>query len=329
MQINRIEIGIISIDLLNNPIIMYYPYLRAKQFELYALEEVNVKIYKNTLPIVEPVTSATNKVANGIYRRLAVLNRAMILIINPQHGKLNVGEVETHLVNGLLTHHSALTLGYIITNITSASEIKTFLSSHSGRQKALIFRGNLVPKQLAAVDTIVKSTPPAHLIFDSSKTGRTTQNAFSWHSQRVLITDGFDRQDRNLDYPVTSGFNSDYATYRADGWQGIGDFLTIGDSFKEGGGQPYVVTLHITRNTTSGLIAHHFSSSTLATIPGDAPLKFIEACKDLVTSRHTTGLLSSGMTEFRNWHSTSFFPGLGAPKQASMQHHIELLSSLV
>lgn len=111
--------------------------------------------------------------------------------------------------------------------------------------------------------------------------------------------------------------------------KGIGDYQTVGDSYKEGGGQPFVVTLHITRNTPQGVITQHYSSITDSTIRGDAPLKFTEACDLLVTSPLVRPLMSTGMTMYRNWHAAGFFPALGPPKQASIQHHIELLSSLV
>jgi hypothetical protein len=306
---------------------MYYPYLRGKQFELYALENVNPAVFRNTLPIVEPV--ATNKVANGIYRRLAAASRPMILVVNPQAGPLDQPAVERDIVGGLLSSHTALTLGYIVNPRTTPAELRAFLTSSLDLPKAVIIRANFLPGTLTSLNAEIQLNSPAHLIFDSSKTSHVTQQAFAWHPHRVLITDGFQLQQRNADYPNDSVFISDYATYRANGWNGIGDYQTIGDNYRDGGGQPYVVTIHLTRKTAQGVITQHYSSVTSRTLPGDAPLKFTEACNSLVACPFVAPLSSTGITMFRNWQASGHFPALGPVKQASLQHHIELLSSLV
>jgi hypothetical protein len=307
---------------------MYYPYLRGKQFELTALENVAPAVYLNTLPIVEPVAALTNKVANGIYRRLANANTPLILITNPQNGALTEANVHAHFVNGLLNAHVNLTLGYIVSQRTTAAHLRAFLTANRTHQKAVIFEANFVPALLNAFIQEIRANQPNYLIFESRKTSHITQNAFA-HPNRILITDGFQSRARNVDYPADSAFTSDCFTYVAAGWNGIGDYQTVGDNYKEGGGQPYVVTLHLTRDAGGNLIAQHYSSTTRQTLPGEAPLKFTEACDALVTSPLTIPLASSGLTMFRNWHAAVHFPQLGAAKQASIQHHMELLSSLV
>ena len=308
---------------------MYYPYLRGKQFELYALEHVDNAVFRNTLPIVEPVSASSNRVASGIYRRLAASRTPMILILNPQFGPLTSTDVERDIVNGFLSGHTRLTVGYIVNPSTTSAELNSFLTSNPQFQKAVFFRANFLPATLASLQNVIRANPPAHLIFESSKSSHITQQAFSWHTNRILVTDGFQAQERNADYPADSVFVSEFATYKANGWQGIGDYQTVGDKYKDGGGQPYVVTLHVTRNSTQGVITQHYSSVTRRAFPGDAPLKFTEACNSLVASPVVAPLASTGVTMYRNWQTSRHFPQLGAAKQASIQHHIELLSSLV
>ncbi len=280
------------------------------------------------MPIIEPVSGMTNRVANGIYRRLNAANTPIILIVNPEFGVLSETDVRTHLVNGILNTHANLILGYIVGQRTTIAELHIFLTSNPNNLKAVIFHANFVPAMLNAFVREIQVNQPAHLIFESRRTSYITQNAFI-HPNRILITDGFQSQSKNANYPNDSVFTSDCYTYRAAGWNGIGDYQTVGDNYREGGGQPYVVTLHITRDAGGNLITQHYSSMTNRNLPGEAPLKFTEACNELVTSPFIIPLTSTGINMFRGWHITAHFPQLGAAKQASIQHHMELLSSLV
>lgn len=308
---------------------MYYPFLRGKQFELQALRGVKATIFKNTCPIIEPVTKPTAKVANNIYKDLNTLQIPMILILNPENGDLSQADVETHFVNNLLSGNSRLSLGYIVNQNTNPADLKSFLLSFPTYKKAVIFRSNFLPSLLASIQNEVSANQPDVLVFDATKSGPSTQRAFNGHPNRVLITDGFQKQDRNANYPASSVFISDYGSYKSDGWQGIGDYQTIGDVFTDGGGQPYVVTLHLTQQTSQGLVTNHFSSFTGRSLPGQPALKFTEACSALVTDPATAGITSTGVHAYRGWYASSHFPQLGAAKQASIQHHMELLSSLV
>ncbi|MGC4058190.1 MAG: sce7725 family protein [Chitinophagaceae bacterium] len=310
---------------------MYYPFLRGKKFELYSIENVNVNVFQNTLPIVEPVGAPTNAVANGSFKRLAVAKRPFILIINPQHGKISRAKVESHLLNGLLATHTGVSVGYIVVQTSTAAEVRTFLTSYPGRGKALIFRGNFTPVILDQILIEVRMNVPDVIVFESSKTSTVTQNAFAWHPHRVLLTDGFHRASRNADYQALpdTAFEADYSNYIANGWQGIGDYQTVGDIFREKGGQPYVVTLHVTSNVVSGVQTNHYSSHSKSTIEGHAPEKFTEALNKLVACPKITPLNSTGLDMYRDWHARGHFPQLGAAKQASLQHHFELMSSLV
>jgi len=308
---------------------MYFPYLRGKQFELEALLGVPMAVYGNTLPIVEPVNSSSGK----FYLKLAQQARPFILIMNPQHpkrGRLGVGTVQTSLVDTSLLSHPALSLGYIVDQQLNISELQSFLTSNPTKDKAIIFRYNPIPTDLAAIDRVLHSTPPTYLIFDERLTSVRTRAVFAWHTQQALITDGFQKQDRNSDYPALSAFDSNLSTWRTDGLVGIGDYLSIGDHFQEGGSQPLVVTLHLTIPATHGLEMHHFSSTISATIKGPVAPKFREAARMLVTSPKVLGLpASTGIAMYQDWDARAHLPHLGAAKRASMQHHIETMSRLL
>lgn len=309
---------------------MYFPYMRGKQFELATLVNVNVGVYQqNTIPILEPVASPTG-VYRGLYNRLATQSIPLILVMNPFHpqNRLTVAQVQG-IVDRELAAHPSLTLGYLIDQRFSLAGLTFFLNSNPNTNKAVIFRYNPLNADLIAIQRALGAQPVEYIVFDDKKTNAGTRNAFNTHPQRVLMTDGFQRQERNSDYPAASAYESNHRTWRTDGWYGVGDYLTVGDYFQAGGGQVYVVALHLTVNTPNGVEVLHFCSTINANTQGQAAQKFAEANASLVNSPHVTPLTSSGLTLFRNWYTTNHNPQLGAAKQASLMHHMELISSLI
>lgn len=167
------------------------------------------------------------------------------------------------------------------------------------------------------------------LIFDQHKTGISTQSLTYRLASRILLVDGFKRENRNADYVLSSFFDSMYNTYVANGWTEIGDYLTVGDHFSASGGQPYVITLHLTTNANGTLNVLHFSSMSNPSVGGLAPQKFSEANALLVNDPAVAGLNSTGLDLYRQWYNLSHNPQFGAAKKASIMNHIELLSSII
>ncbi|MCC8410000.1 sce7725 family protein [Mucilaginibacter sp. UR6-1] len=305
---------------------MYFPYLRGKQFELEALTEVSSTVFSNTLPILEPINLTSR--AKGLYDRIAGQGVPLILIINPYYGSLTIANVQ-NLIDTNLANHQNLIIGFLIDERFSLADLNAFLTSNSNLSKSLIFRHDPFPAELAAINSAILANSVDYILFDDTKVSNQTKAAFINHPRLVLISNGFQRKSRNRDYQQTSAFNSNFETYRNNGWFGIGDYLTIGDYFSDGGGATYIVTLHITRHSPKGLITHHFSSTYQSKTKGLTAPKFAEANSLLVTNPNITPLSSSGLTLYRGWHNTKHNPQLGAAKKASMMHHIELMSSLI
>lgn len=308
---------------------MYFPYLRGKVFELEALIEVPQFVFSNTMPIIEPINVTTR--GKTLYRTIVSRLAPFILITNPVHlvsRPLTTAAVQD-LIDTTLQNHASLNLGFIINQNFNLAELQAFLNSNPTRPKSLIFQHSPFPAQLQSIQAAIAAHPVTYIVFDDRSTDSPTRAAFAHQSGRVLITDGFQRKSRNLDYRNTSTFASNFATWKSNGRAGIGDYLTMGDHVNDGGGGAYVITLHITRSTPNGILTHHFSSTYQPTVQGLTAPKFAEANALLVTSPDFVSLNSSGLTLYRSWHNTQHNPQLGAAKKASMMHHIELMSSLV
>jgi len=306
---------------------MYYPFLRAKKHELLALLAIPAGNFSKMLPILEPVTVSAQALSS--YRNLSASGRRVILITNPTHGDTTAGDVQRLLIAGALSTHPNLTLGLVVDKDFSMTALTGFLGNNLSHEKAIIFRYNPRPSDVTAMAALLPSHPEVkHLIFDDRKIA--SSGAFTWHPQRVIVSDGFQREEKNANYGSSSSFHSYMTTIAAMGFAGFGDYLTVGDAYSDGGGIGYVVTLHLTSPDGSDLNVNHFSSVTDSHIRGLQPPKFKEACASLATSAILKALpRTTGIDMYLDWHARDHYPSLGPPKQASMQHHLELICSMI
>ncbi|OGX91497.1 sce7725 family protein [Hymenobacter coccineus] len=309
---------------------MYFPYLRAKEFELKTILGLPPHVFERALPIVEPIN--LNKLK--LYKQIAVENRPLILVTNPTQGKdrPSGSEVQKFLVEEALASHNHLILAHVITNKLHVGAVQSFLTANPFHGKALIFQHLPLLTDLHTIDQLLrKHSEVKYIVFDLSYAHELLSSPVAWHPGKVLIQDGFQAEDRNSEYPPKSKFASPFATWSKSGFAGYGDYLINGRKYTDGGGRVKVVALHLTEPPVgSEVVMHHFKSTSLADVSGLAPTKFKEACAALVTAPATSKMKpTSGLSMYANWHLKDFFPQLGAAKQASMQHHIEVMAKLV
>ena len=132
---------------------------------------------------------------------------------------------------------------------------------------------------------------------------------------------------RNRDYPPMEFFSDLHLTYDTLGYENFGDYLTIGEQYREGGGPAYAVALHLTyRNQEDDdavWIKHYVSDSNDG--PSDPGIKAKEAL-DKLASEWTSGSSLLPYTEplriLLDYQSRNHYPGLGIFKKLSMWHHL-------
>lgn len=306
---------------------MYYPFLRGKKHELLTLLNVPTSLYSKMLPIVEPVNLSVQ--GRPSYRRLAAAGLPFILIVNPHHGRVQPTEVQKTLIESDLAAHSRLTLGFLVDRRYSLTALRGFLATNPVYNKAIIFRYNPAPVDIALISSEIKKTPAVkHVVFDHTRLAASA--ALAWHPNRVIISDGFQKEEKNANYSASSSFDTYLSSYASMGYAGFGDYLMVGDSYSESGGAGFVVTLHLTVPSHKDLNIHHFSSTKDSAIRGLQSSKFKEACASLVAA--LPGLpapRTTGTACFEDWHCREHFPQLGPAKQAAMQHHVEVVCSLI
>jgi hypothetical protein len=122
---------------------MYFPYLRGRQNELLAIQELTNRITasKNVFPIIEPCNSNTTYLKKVVanYNEAAM---PFVLIVNPQVGKLrkDPSPLDGLVNDGKLPIHSRPVIGYIISQGTTAKEIQTFLNKYRDEKVSFIHR---------------------------------------------------------------------------------------------------------------------------------------------------------------------------------------------
>lgn len=307
---------------------MYYPYFRGKQFELLALREsAAVLASASFVPIIEPV----RKVLSGLERALEELSDAggqAIVIVNPRHGDLRAdgSDVTTFLAEHY-RDNDAISAGILLHSGLTSAEAAKIVEDHAAHRPALIHAGFTEPRALAEVldgrgwvSTNIFVEDQANSLYRRHFEGTT----------RVLIRDGFEVLN-NAEYGTVDPFSDLHITFPEFGVDGYGDFLTVGDRYREGGGPAYAVAIHLTYldpDNDDAMLVRHFLSDTNGT-PSDTAGKFLEALNKIIAevdSEHTKILNTTAVDEFRRLHADQHYPGLGYAKKLSMRHHIETLA---
>lgn len=314
---------------------MYFPYLRGKQFELVMLREtapVMASTNNRIIPIIEPV----NKEVAVLKNTLAVLHKnnvRFVLIVNPKEGKFKkdagfVKEIIESVPEGCEQFYFAL----IINLETSKAEITRFFEEFKDNKICLIHCHPFEDRE-HIFEKLKDHEKDTINVFMLEKTSRGYRKAFKGcNGLSVAVRDGFDARDNNKDYPDDAFFDDLHSTYNEMGHDGFGDFLTVGDVFKESGGPAYTIAVHITYiNKDEDMYIKHFKSDTQDT-PVDPGGKFAEALKkfhDYYAGKENLIYETEAVQEFMSLYSRGHYPGLGFVKKLALKHHIELITKRV
>lgn len=299
---------------------MYYPYLRAKGEEINCLVGVNQQVFlDNTTPIIEPIGSSKANLSN--IKKLATQNIPFVLIVNPQVKALDMESVVEEYVNSLLLDYDNFSIAYIVHNNTTQGELNKF-SRIKGFEKFLIHKYNYYDVNH------INSLEFDYHVFQNNKVSSNYIKSIVSKNKIVLI-DGFDRLDRNADYPEDSLFSDIHYNYKKFGYKAVSDYLTQGDVFSETGGPAYAVAIHLSVAYDKEIYVHHFISDNREGNSRTAE-KFAEALEHLINFVNNNNITETTAIEnYQQLHEDQHFPGLGVNKRYSLMNHIEQVSSIV
>lgn len=310
---------------------MYHPYFRGKQFELITVRETAALMAgARFVPLIEPVKESLG----GLERTLRAICDAggkAVVVVNPFHGdhQDDGGNITKLLQTGYIGN-DAISAGVLLRADTSLENAVATYESHDAHNPTFVHAGFTAPKGLA--DHLGAAIPNSRHVFIEEHANTLYRKHFDG-SSRVLVRDGFKRL-KNSEYAKIpfEEFSELHLTYGDMNMGGFGDFLTVGDSYSEGGGPAYAVAIHLTfidPEKDDVMYVYHFVSTTNDT-PTDPAGKFGQALNKLIDKLNTGNaklVETTAVREFRDLHAKGHFPGLGYVKKLSMKHHIETLAS--
>jgi len=310
----------------------YFPFLRGKLNELMALRYLADAIAESNqlIPIIEPVrNNASTRISLDQFTEAAM---PFLFICNPRHGDFKKPDSHQSLYNDLinpqLSEYDNWIPAYQLFSGTTGAEVRQFAAQYDKQEIAIVYQG--FPTRQATLEALRNeqiSNRIAHHVFVGNGTPADHIESIN-EQQRVMVSDRFNSQERNADYPPREFF-TDMNT-RAGNRLGLdfGDFSIVGDQYSEGGGAAMAVCvhhIHYHKGDSGPLDVSHFISDRTETT-ADPAGKTIEAVKHLVEALDE--LLpndTDACDEYREMARSGDWRGLGFLKRLAIQHHLELM----
>lgn len=315
---------------------MYFPYLRGKQYELLALKELSVLLgsQQKVVPIIEPVRATAG---SGLDRCLVSLMDSavdFVLVMNPSVGELLNPLVAPDIAGYVSqqTGSAGWNLGLIVDEHTDvAALIASYREQVAGQQRRLTLIHKGLPEGIADLPSLTSNLNRTVDVIDDRWRRRYFRDLLS-SSQGVTLRDGFPGEERNAAYlsKEESVFTDDHLFFSEESWYGFSDYLTIGESYSDGGFTPRAVAIHWTYEPQVGgpIMIRHFTSVSngdTSNVGG----KFLEAARKLVAFLDAQDIHTQASEVMRAHVANGTYPGLGIVKKLSIQNHLELMSGIL
>jgi hypothetical protein len=308
---------------------VYFPYIRGTQNELLALQECADKIAAGgkVMPVIEPLGSPVDRLRRTV-EQLDAASVPFALMVNPQAGELrgDPRPLDDLINSGRSLFPRGYTLGYIISHATTVKDVQAFLDKHADERVVFLHLHDFgdVPRLNALID---RHGGLSHHIFVEWFTGSLYQGMFAGYP-RLLIRDGVKKR-RNADYPPDEFFSELHRTYAGSGWDGFGDFTTVGDNF-DAGYRPPAVAIHLTYRSDGGDVRVKHFLSRRGVRPDPLGVQVQEALDKLVKYLKTHPMpFSAACRRFIELSREAKPPGLGVIKRVSIAHHLELMNHIL
>lgn len=306
---------------------MYFPYLRARQFELIALRELVIenKLQKIT-PVLEPVKASFNNL--DLAHKIFIENNFnSYLIVNPFFGEKK-GDTDffleylSKLENSkfLPAFHYADNADYISLNIKQYSLTNCLIICLDK------FSDEEALKQLCENNNVSKI-----MLLEPHKYRDLDRDLKNMGKDYIRLDDVFEKQQKNADFLNISAhrFTEEHLYYEQEGYQGFSDFTPLPSEFVEGGSTPRAVVIHLTYlNQENKVWIRHFTSDdtdSIANVQG----KFAQAARKAIRFCNELPLVNSATDELKAYLEEGRYPGLGTVKKISIKNHLLVVNDFL
>ena len=305
---------------------MYYPLLRARQFELITIRELVAEnaIQDVVTPIFEPVKETHNNldIAFDIFQQGT---QSAYLILNPGYGEM-AGD-GTHYLDYLLTKQQGTYLPAFRYR-SNGNYIRLAIQNYNLTGCLIICQNDINPNNTDFSELAELKEVVAFNIEDPGRNRSLSRYVRELNKSFIRLDDPFEKQLRNSDFLSIAEhqFSEEHLYFQDEGYTGFSDYTVMPSEFIEGGSTPRAVVIHLTSLNKQGQIwIRHFTSDTndsIANVQG----KFAEAAAKAVNYCRANGLSNSALEELFDHFDEQHYPGLGTVKKISMKNHILIVA---
>ncbi len=309
---------------------MYYPYLRARQFELIAIRELAKEdALGKVVPVLEPVRESFNNLELA-HKVLLEENDFSYLVVNPLSGDVagDNNKILDYLEEKDLSQYKPAfhfndNSSYIKDNIANNKLSDCLLIAMSNFNNIEGF------KELCKTDEI-----SSIMLLEPNRNRSLDGYIKKLNKNYIRLDDLFENLRRNSDYlDVPSHiFTEEHKYYDEDKYHGFADFTALPSIFMEGGSLPRAVVIHLTylnTNEEDQIWINHFTSDTndsVANVQG----KFGEAAQKAIAYYNREHIAkNSAIFELEDYLSDGRYPGLGIVKKISIKNHLLVVNQFL
>lgn len=316
---------------------MYYPYLRAKQFELKALREFSEEHSgSNIVPILEPVKKQSVALERAVEDMMRNKMR-FALVLNPTDGDFKHDTVSfgAWLEESKLLLNGSQGIDWIPAFICTRKlldDIPSLIKKYQLNNVMLVFK-SCMDMEDPKVSNLVNDPRVEFVVNAFGAVGSRRLNTILKRTGKKIIRldDCFKTRTRNADYALEDDelFSEEPFYYMNDGYDGFSDYTTLPSDYVEGGMMPYAVAIHLSyKKDDDRLNVHHFvsdSNESNINVRG----KFQEAACKIGPFFDGKEQTSSVKELIAKAEDPDGYPGLGYLKKLSVKNHLELIASII
>lgn len=308
---------------------MYYPILRARQFELIALRELATEEATQgvILPILEPVKETHNNLtlAHQVFQDK---NQTAYLIVNPTIGEL-AGDSNYYLEYLSELEDSKFLPAFHYRN--NSDFINQSIESFGLNSCMIICQNDVNPEDLEFRQLLAKNEVSSLNVGDPNRNRTLHRYIKSLNKNYIRLDDLFEKQARNSDYLEIQEhrFSEEHIYFIEDGFNGFSDYTVLPSEYIDGGSTPRAVVIHLTYlNGENQIWIRHFTSETNDSI-SNVQGKFAEAAEKAVAYCKQKGINNSAISELISYYDNEHYPGLGTVKKISIKNHLLVISQFL
>lgn len=308
---------------------MYYPFLRARQFELIALRELATEGATQgvVIPVLEPVKETHNNLTLA-HKVFQDKNQTAYLIVNPTIGEL-AGDSSFYLEYLNELENSKFIPAFYYRN--NSEFISQSIESFGLYNCMIICQNDVNPEDSEFKQLVAKAEVSSINVSDPNRNRTLHRFIRGLNKNYIRLDDLFEKQARNSDYLEIQEhrFSEEHIYYIEDGFNGFSDYTVLPSEYIDGGSTPRAVVIHLTYLKGENQIwIRHFTSETNDSI-SNVQGKFAEAAAKAVAYCKQRELNNTAISELESYYDNEHYPGLGTVKKISIKNHLLVISQFL